>query len=308
MKMDDLQRHYQSIREKLESNGYSVTSFQVIAYGIQFQIQRQDWSATMRVYQNANGRIKNDYSQLTKNSAAEKIISLIEASDPSGTEFKAELPLIGCDESGKGDYFGALVCAAVYVDETVEMKLRALGVRDSKNISDAQVLALEPEIAGLVSGRFCVFVLEPEEYNQAYEKFASRKQKLNTLLAWAHEKAIQCVLKHINAKRILIDRFAEENSIRENMESLSDRELLFYARAEQNIAVAAASIMARAAFLSSLGKLSKKYRMPFLKGASEAVVKQARQFVQANGTDSLKRVAKLHFRTTQQVRALELDL
>ena len=57
----------------------------------------------------------------------------------------------GSDESGKGDFFGPLVVAAVLVDITTAEKLVRLGVRDCKLINDKEVLRLAELIVDEVS-------------------------------------------------------------------------------------------------------------------------------------------------------------
>ncbi|HEU5384193.1 MAG TPA: hypothetical protein VFV38_53040 [Ktedonobacteraceae bacterium] len=56
---------------------------------------------------------------------------------------------IGTDEAGKGDYFGPLVIAGVYLDEQQVAQLRSRGVRDSKTLSDTAIVALADEIKHL---------------------------------------------------------------------------------------------------------------------------------------------------------------
>src|SRR5437762_14381204 len=55
-------------------------------------------------------------------------------------------PHFGVDESGKGDFFGPLVIAGVYVDRGIARRLIDAGVQDSKRIgSDARIRALADE-------------------------------------------------------------------------------------------------------------------------------------------------------------------
>ncbi len=125
---------------------------------------------------------------------------------------------------------------------------------------------------------------------------------MNVLLAWGHSKAIEEILSKIDCKNAIIDQFADDKII---LSKLQERgrglNLILRHKAENNIAVAAASILARARFLESLAKLSKKYNIDFPKGASENTVKTAKIFVDKYGTDSLGKVAKIHFKITSQV-------
>lgn len=72
-------------------------------------------------------------------------------------------------------------------------------------------------------------------------------------------------------------------------------------RGEQDIAVAAASILARAEFLWRLEALSKEFGVDLPKGASPAVVAAGKRFVERYGREALDKVAKLHFKTTHNV-------
>jgi ribonuclease HIII len=303
--MKDLRQEYNSLKEILTRQGWIVEPCQAIDYGIQFSIGSAGWNGTVRIYQNKKGQLKYDYSQLRGVKEAEHIIETIESAKGFKNECELELPLIGCDESGKGDYFGPLVCAAVYVDITMESALRAAGVRDCKKIPDSQIRLLASRVAALVQNKYSVLILEPEQYNRMYKNFLSQKKRLNYLLAWAHGEALGKILQVVPCQRILIDKFADEEVILNSISPLKDLEIYLYENAEQNIAVAAASVMARSAFLGSLEKLSSIYDIPFLKGSSSAVLNQTRQFLQHHDLDTLAKVAKLHFRIT--VQSLEFD-
>lgn len=96
-------------------------------------------------------------------------------------------PHAGLDESGKGDFFGPLVAACVFVKdaETAE-KLEKLGVRDSKQIkSDAKIAQIAKQIVPLVRGMAGIVAVGPEAYNRCYVRFGN----LNRLLAWCHARA-----------------------------------------------------------------------------------------------------------------------
>ncbi|PXF61667.1 MAG: ribonuclease HIII [Candidatus Methanogaster sp.] len=211
-------------------------------------------------------------------------------------------PIIGTDESGKGDYFGPLVSAGVYVDEQTAKKLVACGVKDSKNLSDKGNLRLAQEITKLCKGRFVIIEISPERYNLLYEQFKKEKKNLNTLLAWGHAKAIEEILHKVDCEVAIADQFADERFILGKLQEKGKRlRLIQMHKAEQNIAVAAASILARSRFLEKLSKLSKKYKIDLPKGASQTVVKNAKKFVDIHGKESLRKVAKLHFKTTNEV-------
>ena len=203
---------------------------------------------------------------------------------------------IGIDESGKGDYFGPLVIAGVYVAREHEEQLRAVGVRDSKTVSDKKAAVLAEQIRELCP--FTVVAIGPERYNSLHASF----KNLNKLLAWGHARAIENLLEKVACTRVVADQFGDERFLK-NALMAKGREvtLIQKPRAEEEIAVAAASIVARAEFLRRLQDLSTRYGVALPKGASDLVITAGKEFVKRQGTEALGQVAKLHFRTTEKV-------
>lgn len=203
-------------------------------------------------------------------------------------------PRIGVDESGKGDYFGPLVIAACYVGDVQEALLD--GVADSKKLTDAKVLALEPEIK-----RVCphsVVTVLPTKYNELYENF----RNLNTFLAWGHARAIENVLENQECAHVISDQFANPAGLkRALMEKGKAVTLESRVRAESDLAVAAASVLARAEFLKRLKSLGDQIGVPLPKGAGPMVDSTARNLVGSHGREILPTIAKMHFKTTQKV-------
>jgi ribonuclease HIII len=210
---------------------------------------------------------------------------------------------IGTDEAGKGDYFGPLVSAAVHVFDTTAEQLRLLGVRDSKLMSDQQVRALASQVRSATV--HAVVEIRPERYNKLYADFRSEGKSLNTLLAWAHARAIEDLLKLGSPVRnVLVDQFTDVSYIRARLlREARTREINLVAtpRAEANVAVAAASILARDRFLQWLANTSFSLKTRIPKGASVEVENAAREIVRRFGPDKLNELAKLHFKTTQRV-------
>lgn len=217
------------------------------------------------------------------------------------TEESASGGWIGLDESGKGDYFGPLVVAGVHVTPALAERLRGLGVRDSKRISDSRILNLESAIRPMV--HHAIVAIGPKRYNELYEKM----RNLNRLLAWAHARTLENLLSEVDCPRAIADQFGDEQWIQNALMEKGKRIVLEQRpRAEEDVAVAAASILARAEFLRRLSQLSEEYRLSLPKGASEAVQETARQLVQRHPsrkeqTEILRKVAKWHFRTTKVV-------
>ena len=209
---------------------------------------------------------------------------------------------IGTDEAGKGDYFGALVVAGVYVNPEIREILYTLGVRDGKQLSDSQIRELAREMWLCCGRNISWFSLEPTRYNREYTLFRKKGQNLNHLLAWLHARAIQNLLQRENCRHVLVDRFAKEEILETELRGAMNAniELAQIPKAESDIAVAAASIIARDIFLQQLGQLSKKYQTQLPKGAFQ-VIDAGKQLVKQHGAESLRHVAKLHFRTTTDI-------
>ncbi|MBS1720828.1 MAG: ribonuclease HIII [Armatimonadetes bacterium] len=203
---------------------------------------------------------------------------------------------IGVDESGKGDFFGPLVVAACYVGPEHLAELD--GVKDSKKLTDAQAIQLAERIQRVCP--FSIVAIGPEKYNEMYLKFAN----LNKLLAWGHARAIENVLEVQPAKTIISDEFAKGGGRVKSalFERGRQAEFVSRVRAEADLAVAAASILARAEFLRRLKKLSIEFGIDLPKGATN-VIGTGKRFVSLHGPEALGKVAKLHFKTSQQVLA-----
>ncbi len=203
---------------------------------------------------------------------------------------------IGTDESGKGDYFGPLVTAAVWVDDAVEKTLLDLGVRDSKKISDGRAKTLAGQIKGIAP--YALVTVGPVKYNELYLKM----RNLNKLLAWTHARAIEDLLKEVACDAVIADKFGDEKLI-ENALMKNGRKikLIQRVRAEADTAVAAASIVARAEFLHRLDRLSEQGGVDLKKGAGSLVDDAGLIVVRAGGEARLKTVAKWHFKNTTKI-------
>ena len=203
---------------------------------------------------------------------------------------------IGIDESGKGDYFGPLVIAAVFVDATTQSELTLMQVRDSKKISDGRILDMAPAIRTICP--HSIITIGPQRYNELYAKI----RNLNRLLAWGHAKALETLLEKVSCGRAIADQFGDEQLILNALQG-KGRTITLEQRhkAESDLAVAAASIVARAEFLVRLQRLSDEIGTTLPKGASPAVELAGRMIVKKHGEERLESVAKLHFKTTQAV-------
>ena len=207
----------------------------------------------------------------------------------------------GVDESGKGDFFGPLAVAAVYVDEATAPRLRQLGVCDSKLVkSSARIFELAKGIRGIVNGGFALLVLKPETYNRLYSQIGN----LNRLLAWGHARVIENLLEQVpSCPRMLSDKFGNEVLIkRALMERGRKVTLQQRTKAESDVAVAAASILAREAFLRGMNALSDELRVALPRGAGAQVNELGRKLLAERGKEVFPRCAKLHFKTWTELQ------
>ena len=156
---------------------------------------------------------------------------------------RTDEPTVGADETGKGDYFGPLVVAAVRLEPDQAARLAELGVADSKKLTDKRALRLA---VGLRELPHAIEQLAPSEYNDVYPRYSG----LNPMLADLHAKAIGRVAQ--DGDRVLVDQFADAEVMRAATSHLTLK-LEQAPRAERNVAVAAASVLARAEFLLALG-------------------------------------------------------
>ncbi len=204
----------------------------------------------------------------------------------------------GIDESGKGDVFGPLCVACVFSEGRVAEELAAIGVCDSKMISgDRKIYSLEKQIRGICGDRCSVLILRNPTYNRLYRQIGN----LNRLLAWGHARVMENILeKHPECPRMLSDQFAGENVMRRAL--LAKGRLIRFEqhpRAESDVAVAAASILARAAFIREMDALGKELGISLMRGAGPQVAETAKVLAVRGGAELLERCAKMHFRTCE---------
>lgn len=215
------------------------------------------------------------------------------AVDTSGLDLKGR---IGIDESGKGDFFGPLCIAGVYAEGDMVARLKQMGVRDSKTLTPAAILQIAERIRNE-----CVYhivKINPLKYNELIVQFAN----LNKLLAWGHATTIEQLSEKTGCKSIIIDQFANEHVVLTALKRKKlNLDVVQRHRGEEDVVVAAASILARAAFVTGLEQLERQFGMKLPKGASKQTIEAGRKFVRTHGRENLGQVGKLHFKTLDSI-------
>ena len=312
MNVSKLQANIDALRDFVESKGWSIVAEKEISYGYQLlvtdgitRIPVDLFTTGKALIQGKPGDLQTEikswwYSRKassTQPAAPTTQVSLIESPlNTSITNFTGK-PRIGLDESGKGDYFGPLVIGAVFVDEQIEDRLIALGVRDSKLLTDNRMLVMAEEIKSLCP--HFVVPIEPKRYNELYAKV----KNLNRLLAWGHAWTLENMLEKVSCDLAVVDKFGDELYLRKVLREKGRKiTVVQQTRAEEDTAVAAASILARARFVRQMEQLSKKVGKTLPKGASDPwIVVIGRELIAEHGKDILNEIAKLHFKTTEAI-------
>lgn len=207
-------------------------------------------------------------------------------------------PQCGSDEVGTGDYFGPICVCAAYVSEKDVSWLTQLGIQDSKAMKDDYIL----EIGAQLMERLVhsLLILDNQTYNQVHldNNMVAIKCKLHNQ-AFVHLKRKLPKMP----EAIIVDQFVKAESyyryLRQEQEVIG--KIHFETKAENKYAaVAAASVIARYAFLKSFEAMCKTYDFPFIKGASAKVDQNICDFVKLHGKAELNKVAKLHFANTKK--------
>jgi ribonuclease HIII len=207
-------------------------------------------------------------------------------------------PYIGTDESGKGDYFGPLVVAGVYITPDSGKSLKSMGIRDSKELSDFQIIQFASEIQKIIKVISDIVLISPEKYNQLYAKMGN----LNRVMGWAHARVIENLLNKCDAKEAISDKFGSEKLILDALQVKGRTiNLKQVTKAERFTAVAAASILARESVINWFTIQSRKFKTEIPKGSSAEVELTAKNILEKYGTKTLNKLVKLHFKTSIKV-------
>lgn len=280
-----------------------ITAEKKINYGYQYTVKLAEAKLTLNIY---NGKKGLNVVYSGDSALAERAAALLEgrkAQAAAPATFVTDGLWAGSDESGKGDFFGSLVVAAVVVDNSTADKLRAAGVKDCKLLTDKKILELEDIIKASVVD-YSVLELKPRVYNLRYEQVAAQGGKLNQLLGYGHVAALSRVLeKHEDCHSALIDQFTTSMvNIRALKQRFPQCDVRQQPKAESNLAVAAASVLARAQFLHTMAALAAEAGVRELpKGGGAQATACARELAAKYGKEALRNYVKLHFANYQRV-------
>ncbi len=226
-------------------------------------------------------------------------VSFLEPSESSRDE--ETFPQAGSDEVGTGDYFGPVVVAACIVSAQAAPRLRALGIQDSKQMDDTRSRAIAPEVKSLCP--YSLMIVSNPKYNAIHAR-----HNMNAIKSLLHNQAYLNLMDkgHELPALCVVDQFAKPAVYYRHLEGQPRvvRNLTFETKAENKyLAVACASVLARAAFLDYFDKMAAKYDFPFEKGAGPKVDQCGRRFVERYGFEKLGEVAKMHFKNTEKIRS-----
>lgn len=206
-------------------------------------------------------------------------------------------PRIGIDEAGKGDFFGPLCIGGLFASgqEAIHQLIK-LGVKDSKRLHDIKICSIAKDL----KKEFPTSVIRifPQRYNELYQKFSN----LNSLLAWGHSAAIENLVTKTGCNQVIIDQFASEWVVERALKNKGlSLNLTQRHKGEQDPVVAAASILARAAFVEGMEELEQEFKLKLPKGVNADVKAAAKKAISIYGEDFLPKIAKMHFKTSGEV-------
>ncbi|MDR2519552.1 MAG: ribonuclease HIII [Eubacteriaceae bacterium] len=292
--MEGFRLYIESLSKHLASRGILASLQRDLPFGKQLLLKCGERSDVVRVYYNSKGSFKVDLSTVQGAEARNALEAFLSQSNSQAEYPILSPPLIGSDESGKGDLFGALCVAAAFCDEHAYKELERLGVRDSKRLTDSFMESAEKEILKICPAE--IAVLTAGELNKAYKMTPN----LSILLGKLHAQALERLANRTGCQSLLTDRFSTADRVKPYLSNKSLK-LKEETKAERNMAVAAASVLARCAFLRDIRRLSEHYQIDIAYGAGKAADASGRAIYANYGIDGLKESVKTHFRNMERI-------
>jgi len=284
--------------------GLQLSNEREIPYGVQLEFASGNDSILLNVYYSIKKGISTVVGSKNKNPLKAKLESLL------GIQSKPEtIPQhnwqhwVGSDETGKGDYFGPLIVCGFYLDKKDTAKLIKIGVCDSKKLKKDQINEVAKKLYHDFPNNIECLVLKPAKYNELYANFAGQRKNLNDLLAWCHSKILDNLIKrHKVIEGVFIDQFSTAKKASGLLKKLHpEMQIIERPDGEQDLAVAAASIIARYQLLQSFQTMNRFYKIKFPMGAGSGVKTTGKAFIEQYEKKRLGEVAKLHFKTTKEL-------
>ena len=282
---------------KLLSANFEVDSetFKESQYGVSFKVRRKNEKSGKTVNIAIYHTEKKGFSVVTADAELHSI--LLSLLSETGT--------LGSDEAGKGDVFGPLVVCSFLLGER-EQELLKLGVKDSKRMKNEEILDVYKKIQTDFPDSFSLVRIMPERYNSFYKSLSEQGKNLNNLLAWAHSKAVSNVVSRRNdITQVLIDKFTDNPAANSLIISAANGiPIKFQVRAEQNPAVALASIVARAGYLISLNQISEtvlENTFRLIPGSGAESDRLLEGIIGKYGAGILSKIAKTHFANCEKL-------
>ena len=289
------------IIEKASKFGLILSDEKEINYGVQLKFEKGGNDIPINIYSSKKKGISTVIGGSQKN-PLRTIMQQILQQKPDAVQKDHNWKIwAGTDESGKGDFFGALAVCGFIVKKNDVADLKKLGIKDCKLLKDSELVKIAEKLYQNYKNNIEVLVLQPAKYNELYTKFRQGNKKLNEMLAWMHSRVILNLNEKHKFEGAVVDKFASDRVLIGSLKDMKDVKLVHKIKAEEDIAVAAASIIARYHFLNSITTLSRKYQLKFPKGASEKVIKIAKEFTKKFSKDRLNEVAKTHFKTIEKI-------
>lgn len=293
-----LLEYISDLLKKTEKAGLLLDSEKEINYGIQLIFIDGMDKLPVSIYHSKKKGISLVLGGGKSNPLKKRMETLLYPTEKKDLVFKC---WAGTDESGKGDFFGPLVVSGVVLDQKSFPKVKAAGVMDSKLLSDTKIREIVPKIYAILDGKCETIILNPLKYNDLYKKFRSQGKKLNELLAWMHGRVILNLAGKYDLEAIIVDKFANERVLENAIKDIKKMKIIQRVRAEEDLAVACASILSRYHYISQMDNLSNKYKLVLPKGASKKVKQVGSNFAKIYGKNRLIEVAKIHFKTFNEI-------
>ncbi|WP_064092567.1 ribonuclease HIII [Rossellomorea aquimaris] len=250
------------------------------------------------LFQGAKGE---EEASIWGNSQPSKVKSPSKGGTATLPENFASWSVVGSDEVGTGDFFGPITVVSAYVHKDQIPLMKELGVKDSKNLSDPQIIKIAKDLINTIP--YSLLILHNTKYNALQEK-GMTQGKMKAIL---HNQAILHLLEKMQPEEpeaILIDQFVEKNTYFKHINAqkkIQKDRVYFSTKGESiHIAVAAASIIARYAFLKEMDKLSTKTGVEIPKGAGKHVDVAAAKIIKGKGIEELKSITKWHFANSEK--------